>query len=44
MFKVDTKKIIVKGRSFKYGDADPLIIHFNGDAKGLFDTVWKTMG
>jgi hypothetical protein len=43
MFKVDTKKIAVKGRSFKYGDADPLIIHFNGDAKGLFDTVWKTM-
>ena len=42
MFKVDLKKVNIKGKSFKYGEADPLIIHFNGESKELFDTVWKT--
>ena len=45
MFKVDINKTTIKKRCFKYNkaEAQPLIIHFNGDSKEHFDFVWKNM-
>ena len=40
MFKVDMKKLVIRKNEFKYGEAEPLIIHFNGDSKDVFDDVY----
>jgi hypothetical protein len=41
MFKVDPSTVLVNAWGIKYGDAKPLIAHFNGNSKDFFDIFWS---